>query len=509
VIFSLFGKKDGRGGERKRSSAPEEGRGSDRRRPGDPEPASTGGGRGADPREIARLTTAKIDEIESEMIAPQRPTVLRSPAQAGLAGTVYVPARGGGVTAASRTDLGPDGKGPARTASRAAPPPAPEPAVVAPGRGELDVNTSIILGDAGSGGSALQVIPSDSSLPPAFEEAAVLYSNGQATAAASVLWQAIQDDALAGQARQGWSLLFDLYQATGRKEDFESLAIDFSARFETSPPTWDDTAAPPPEPDPAAAGGVPAAVSLGTKLDAQSIKQLEQLQRNAQRHRTVLLDAAAVRRVDALGADLLLRVLTVFERGQRELLVQGAEALLDALAPCIEPGRRDVSEACWLLQLTLLRLLGRQQVFDDLSIDYCVTYEVSPPAWEPMPPSIRSTAAGTASAEAEASSASRAAGDGGFSAGPECFALIGELTGRAQVAFGALREYAADRAEVVIDCSRLRRVDFVAAGELLNEVVALRTGGKYLIFKDLNHVVAALLAVMGIPDLAEIRLRRQ
>jgi anti-anti-sigma regulatory factor len=505
VIFSLFGKKDGRGGERRRSNAPEEGRGSDRRRPGDPEPASTGGSRGADPREIARLTAAKIDEIESEMIAPQRPTVVRPPAQAGLAGTVYVPSRAGGVTASSRTDLGPDGKGPARTASRAE----PEPAVVAQGGGALDADTSIILGDGGSGGSALQVMANGSSLPPAFEEAAVLYANGQATAAASVLWGAIQDDSLAGQIRQAWSLLFDLYQAIGRKEDFESLAIDFSARFETSPPTWDDAVAPPPELDRESAGGVPAAVSLGATLEARSIKQLEQLQRNAQRHRTVLLDVAAVRSVDALGAELLLRVLTVFERGQRELLVQGAEALVDALAPCIEPGRRDPSEACWLLQLALLRLLGRQQVFDDLSIDYCVTYEVSPPAWEPMPPSIRTTAAGTATAEADASSALRAAGDGGFSAGPESFALVGELAGRAQVALGALREYAADRAEVVIDCSRLRRVDFVAAGELLNEVVALRTGGKYLVFKDLNHVVAALLAVMGIPDLAEIRLRRQ
>jgi anti-anti-sigma regulatory factor len=72
-----------------------------------------------------------------------------------------------------------------------------------------------------------------------------------------------------------------------------------------------------------------------------------------------------------------------------------------------------------------------------------------------------------------------------------------------------MRGYAADRAEVVVDCRRLRRLDFVAAGELLNEVVALRTGGKYLVFRDLNHLVGALLSVMGIPDLAEIRLRRQ
>jgi anti-anti-sigma regulatory factor len=60
----------------------------------------------------------------------------------------------------------------------------------------------------------------------------------------------------------------------------------------------------------------------------------------------------------------------------------------------------------------------------------------------------------------------------------------------------------------VVDARGLRRLDFVAAGELLNEVVSLRSGGKYLVFSDLNHLVAALLAVMGIPDLAEIRLRK-
>ncbi|MEZ5740034.1 MAG: hypothetical protein R3E68_11700 [Burkholderiaceae bacterium] len=32
-----------------------------------------------------------------------------------------------------------------------------------------------------------------------------------------------------------------------------------------------------------------------------------------------------------------------------------------------------------------LRVQGEQAAFDDLSIDYCVTYEVSPPPWEPLP----------------------------------------------------------------------------------------------------------------------------
>jgi anti-anti-sigma regulatory factor len=145
-------------------------------------------------------------------------------------------------------------------------------------------------------------------------------------------------------------------------------------------------------------------------------------------------------------------------------------------------------------------MLGRQQEFEDLSIDYCVTYEVSPPPWEPAPSSVQAGRAG-------ARPASIAPPDAAFAAGADAFMLRGDLEGRAQEALAALRAYAADRAETVIDCRQLRRIDFVAAGELLNEIVALRTGGKYLVFRDLNHLVAALFTVMGIPDLAEIRVR--
>ncbi len=482
MIFSLFGKKAGRAPDRKRAASPETA------------PRPGGAARGGDPREIARLTAAKIDEIESEMIAsPRRAAVPGAgarvaAAQAGLAGTVYVPSS---VATA-----------PAATAVTVAERAAASPVAGAPPDGGPGPDTSVILGDANVAATQMEI--GGSTLPPAFEEAAVLYSNGQATAAATILWQSTKDPALGGHARQAWAMLFDLYQATGRKEEFEGLAIDYSARFETSPPAWDEAIVPPDRSARAGGGGAPSVVSMPATLDAQAVRQVEQVQRLAQRNRTVLLDLAPVRAVDAIGADLLVRVLAAFSRSQRELLVQGADSLAAVVAGAIEAGRRDPSEACWLLQLELMRVLGRQQEFEDLSIDYCVTYEVSPPPWEPMPASVRVAAPDDGAAAAPAESA-----DTGFGTGPDAFVVEGELTGRAQEALAALRAYAADRAEVVVDCRRLRRLDFVAAGELLNEVVSLRTGGKYLVFRDLNHLVAALLSVMGIPDLAEIRLRRQ
>ncbi|MBA3479780.1 MAG: STAS domain-containing protein, partial [Lautropia sp.] len=75
------------------------------------------------------------------------------------------------------------------------------------------------------------------------------------------------------------------------------------------------------------------------------------------------------------------------------------------------------------------------------------------------------------------------------------------------VTFKSLRAYSQSHPEIVIDCRRLRRMDFVCAGEMLNEVAALRSAGKFLVFKDLTYLVASLMMVMGIHDLAELNLR--
>ena len=86
--------------------------------------------------------------------------------------------------------------------------------------------------------------------------------------------------------------------------------------------------------------------------------------------------------------------------------------------------------------------------------------------------------------------------------------LRGELVGRIAQELATLRAYAADRADAVIDCRALRRVDFAAAGELLNEIVALVSAGKTVLFVEPSAIIEALFAVMGIDEVADIRRRR-
>ena len=75
-------------------------------------------------------------------------------------------------------------------------------------------------------------------IPAAIEQAAVLFSAEQPDAACAPLEGAIRADDLGAHAWRAWGMLFELYQLLGRQAEFEQLAIEFAARFETSPPAW-------------------------------------------------------------------------------------------------------------------------------------------------------------------------------------------------------------------------------------------------------------------------------
>ena len=61
----------------------------------------------------------------------------------------------------------------------------------------------------------------------------------------------------------------------------------------------------------------------------------------------------------------------------------GGERLFAVLQDAAPTGVRDADPAYWQLRLDALRMANRPDQFDEAAIDYCVTYEVSPPSWEP------------------------------------------------------------------------------------------------------------------------------
>ncbi len=370
-------------------------------------------------REIARATAAKIDEIELEMTA-----------------AIFddEPAWGSGA------------RHPAALAAAPAPLPLP---------------------DADS-----EELPDAAAVPataPAVEESAILYANGQAAAAEGLLRDSLAD--FGQHERLPWWMLFDLYQATGQEARFESIAIDYASHFETSPPAWQPLV---PSTDLPQLTGVTAAESFGPTLDAGIAPRLQRLL--AAEAPVLRIDLGAVRSADAEGCALLLAALQTLRKDGRELVLAGADTLMATLRPMLAVGERSAGEAPWLLLLELLLLSNREKDFEESAMDYCVTFELSPPSFETL--THVSTAAPAASSGDRFLLPALALGD--------CAALL-----------DAIDAYAKGRALLVLDCARLARMDYACATALQGRLRVHTGQGRRVELRELNHLVAALLRLLG------------
>jgi anti-anti-sigma regulatory factor len=306
-------------------------------------------------------------------------------------------------------------------------------------------------------------------------------------------------------------MLFELLNQRGDRNEFEQLSSQFVMRFSGSPPSWVDyVAAPAPRPKapvaaavlaPASPGGPPT-VRLPSDVDANVVKALEQLKQLATTHAVLRLDGSATRSVDLVGAELMLRVVTAFKRASHELVIVGAEQLIDPLKAIIEPGRRDASDAAWMLLIEMLRLLGRQHEFEETGIQYCITFEVSPPQWEPAPVNLKTAPAVAGSAaEPIAVPAAPVEEDGPLT-------WRGVIEAEGEPWFGRLAAEARQNRELKIEATQLRRMAFSAASALLTLVMKLQQGGATVEFRNVNPLVGALFQLLGITAVATVNLRR-
>jgi ABC-type transporter Mla MlaB component len=381
-------------------------------------------------REIARATAAKIDEIELEMASD----IFDDHAWAGNRRM---------------------------------------PAVAVNAPGSLPVE---------EGAPDAAVAPSSA---PAVEEAAILYANGQLDAAETALRACL--DGAGRDQRQPWWMLFDLYQASCREPEFESIAIDYASHFETSPPAWTPLAA-------QAAGqpfaGVTPTAILPGRLDATAGTHLARLLAPAAGP-LVRLEFGAIATATPDGCAVLLEALQTLRRGGRELVVAGADHLIAVLRPMLAIGDRGAGAAPWLLLLELLLLMNREKDFEETAMDYCVTFEVSPPSFE---------------APARTTVSVGAAVSGNATAGDR-FLLPGVVEGDSAALLEAIEAYADQHAFLVLDCSRLARIDYAAAtilGARLRRLAGAGDARRSIELRDLNHLVAALLRLLGVGEVARL-----
>lgn len=328
-------------------------------------------------------------------------------------------------------------------------------------------------------------------VPAAIEQAAMLYSIEQTEGAAQALAAAIGEQDLGDYAPRAWGMLFELYQALGREQDFEQLAADYAAKFETSPPTWvacDEDVT-----------GTPrttvsrTSVNLTGVLNAKAQEPLKQLFRITEKNPSVRLELGKVTDADEPGCALLNNILWQMKRSGKECVLGSADKLAAILARKITPGQ-PTNEQAWLLLLHLYQQLASQAAFEETAVNYAVTFEVSPPSFE----LARQEPAAVVAASEPAPEAEDM---------DSCM-LEGSITAVSDSTFAAIRERAETSGEIIVDVSRLRRMDFVAAANLMNLINALAASQKKVRLVKASHLVTALWEVIGLDRVAGIETRK-
>ena len=505
----------------------------------------------------------KIDEIEQQMVGDGFSTTSRR----GVASTVAapmirdlprlpdLPLRGGGLAAplgrqpTSSTPPAPSSPSspflqsapPAPSASSPPPPlglapaAAPSPVqMVATGLPPLAPAASVSFSgpSGGSSGAGRSEFGSSSALEvsevmhdPELDEAVIAFANADFTQCEDALARLTARDGVRAQHAETWLVLFDLYRATGQQQRFESLAMDYAQQFGWSAPQWyslpklvSDAAAEDPllAPSDTTQGGV---TDIGwvcpSHLDIDAVGRLRS--QTLQLPLPWIFDWGQLVRVDAEAAMQLSMLFRLWSGQALEMRWLAGDRLFAALQEAAPTGMRDADPAFWLTRLDALRLANRADQFDEAAIDYCVTYEVSPPSWEPTRCKVTisnpglSTRTPALSMVSEVSTSfmeSSPADDAVDGVKVAHVELSGQLVGDIAATLFKLNSELGNASVVSVSCARLIRVDFIAAGDLLNWVLSKRTEGRSVHLVDTHRLIALFFGAMGINEHARVQVRK-
>ena len=332
-----------------------------------------------------------------------------------------------------------------------------------------------------AGQPSFEVVQANPGLCAVLEDAALRYASGHAAKARELLEQGVQSDHDTKLSPLAWLALFDLQQRAGDRAAFDQFALHYVVQFERSAPPWEASAKPLAGPRTSSGGYI----GLTGKLTGTVATQLEGLKRAmAKQVSEVRLDLMSVTGFDDEGARLLANALGDARRKKFKLQLQRAEKLKPSLDALVKKGR-DGGEGAWLLSLELLQWSNAHAAYEDRAVDYAVTFELSPPSWEP--PLLPDAAEAPADAAAEVAPSES-----------ETLCWSGVMTGSASPQLTRLTEYAQSHAIVPVDLSQVDRIDFVCAGTLLNTINRIEAQRKAVQFIGASPIIRALLLLIGI-----------
>lgn len=359
---------------------------------------------------------------------------------------------------------------------------------------------------------------------PNLEEAAIRFANGDDEGAEAALKEALVADQRGLQNEDAWLALFDLYRANGNQSKFEAAAIDYANYFQRSAPQWIS---------------FPALLEELRRSNSQESATLQNVHwkcpptlgvQSLAAMKAILekttqpwhIDWSKLTKIEEAALDAFYQLVhTWCETASTQLMFEGGQILESVLATCTPAAEKDVDHRWWHLRLECLRLLHRPDEFEMVALDYCVTYEVSPPSWSVARCKCRSVANAQNGAELSFTSSTISVPSSNFGAsiisptsgmgllGGKLVSIeiTGYIQGDPQNVIDRFNKSAENHDIVVVSCEKLIRIDFSAAGSLLNWVIGQQQQGRQIQFVQVHRLILAFFHVIGISDHAMTSVR--
>ena len=393
----------------------------------------------------------------------------------------------------------------------------------------IAANAGMSSSQDGSGFSTSKLFAvelSDEATDPELEEAAIRFANGDNLGAEEGLREALQRTQGQSEFAEFWiAALFDLYRATDQQDKFDALALDFAAQLGRSAPAWHSMK------ETVSASGGPEAEHTAPQdlrqkplweapptLDLSAMGELRLALANAQM--PWFLDWNQLQEIQPEALKMLGSLFAQWCVQDVRLRFDGSAHLENVLRSYTPSGDKSTHNSWWRLRMDALRVMRMQDEFELVALDYCVTFEVSPPSWQdavceylhdgvsvartPLADSVHLS--DEDEAESPDSAATSLVGLDGLP--PVVVALEGEILGDAAAVLQKLEEGRHQgQGRLVVSCARLIRVDFSAAGSILNWVANRQEEGFSVQFRDVHRLVGAFFNVIGINEHAKVVLR--
>ena len=322
------------------------------------------------------------------------------------------------------------------------------------------------------------------------QEAAILYSADHANACLALLKEQLKDP-VGKNNKQAWLMLFDLHQTALNRAEFDSLSMLYTVKFEQSPPAWSEASD---------SGNDVRRNQSRENKDFFAIKpgpmgelggEIAKFLAFTEETGSVRVDFSKIPSITSDEAGQLAAALQRLRKKKTPMWFNGTASLEKVLRIAFNEAD-EAARSYWVLLFELQILEGRNESFEELGLEYAVAFEMSPPIWEVY---VNTVSAASAKASAPMSPGAKAA-----AAAEELlsgFSLKGVISAASQNQFTELTNYAASHAEVVVDMSKVLRIDFASAATFYDVVKSIQLAGKRVILANLNELNAALIEAFG------------